>query len=70
MIYLKTEVDGKVREIEIYGTEIFTTCFKCSKEFQVDEDLQREILKDEGSFSGVSLSCGCNTEKPNLIRIK
>ncbi|MGW8439925.1 hypothetical protein ACWGXJ_02815 [Paenibacillus sp. S33] len=70
MLYIKTEIDGKIREIEIFGDEIFTRCFKCGKEFQVDDEIQREILKDEGSFCGISLSCGCNTEKPTLIRIK
>jgi len=73
MIYIKTEINGKMHEIELYGDEIFARCYKCGTEFQIDEHLQREILKDDGSFCGVSLSCGCNTEtteRPILRRIK
>lgn len=70
MFYLKTEIDGKIREVEFYGDEIYTRCFRCGTEFQVDEHLQREVLKDDGSFSGTRLTCGCKTDKPKLIRIK
>jgi hypothetical protein len=70
MLYIKTEIDGKMHEIEFHGDELFASCFKCGIEFQVDEHIQREILKDDGSFSGISLSCGCNTDRPMLTRIK
>lgn len=70
MIYLKTEVDGKPQTIDIYDDEIFTTCFKCGKEFQVDLHLIQEILKGGGDFSSTSISCGCSVERPTLTLIK
>lgn len=70
MFYLKTEIDGKIREIEIYDDEIYTRCFLCGKEFQPDPDLMKFVYEDDGDFASTSLSCGCNTERPTLIRIK
>lgn len=75
MIYIKTEIDGKMREIELYGDEIFAKCCNCGKEFQVDDDLQVHILQENKSFAGISLTCGCvsyepTTKRPSLSRIK
>lgn len=75
MIYLKTEIDGQIREIEIYGDEIFTKCYNCGKEFQVDDELQVHILQENKSFAGISLGCGCvlnnpDNDRPTLKRIK
>ncbi|MFD1776699.1 hypothetical protein [Paenibacillus rhizophilus] len=57
MIYLKTEVDGVEREIEIYYDEIFTRCFKCGKELPVDREMIIGMLKDGCSFADTSFSC-------------
>jgi hypothetical protein len=70
MLYLKTEVDNRTQRIDIYDDEIYTTCFKCGKEFQVDTHLIIEVLKNEGDFASTAISCGCNTERPNIFRIK
>lgn len=70
MFYIKTEIDGKQRKVEIYGDELFTSCFNCGKEFPVDEELLMLVLQDGGSFSGTSLSCGCSVDKPQLSVIK
>lgn len=75
MIYVKTEIDGKMHEIELYGDEIFAKCYSCGKEFQVDDELQVHILQENKSFAGISLGCGCVLDKPTperpiLTRIK
>lgn len=70
MLYLKSFVDGKPVKVELYGDEIFTQCFRCEKEMQVDEDLLRWILQDGGELCSTSISCGCNSEKPALVRVK
>ncbi|MOA68028.1 hypothetical protein D3C78_1954560 [compost metagenome] len=70
MIYLKTEVDGKQQIIDIYDDEIYSTCFKCGKEFQVDLHLIQEILRTGGDFASTSVSCGCSVERPTLTLIK
>jgi hypothetical protein len=70
MFYLKTEIDGQIREIEIYDDEIYTTCFKCGKEFQVDTHLIIEVLKNDGDFASTAISCGCSTERPKIFKIK
>lgn len=63
MFYLKTEIDGKLRNIHIYDDEIYTVCFVCQKEFQVDAELIRWMLED-GEFASTQMSCGkCD---PNL----
>ncbi|CAM4411593.1 hypothetical protein [Paenibacillus xylanexedens] len=64
MIYIKKEINGKQHEIEIYGDEIYTRCFQCGNEFQLDEELLLDILKEAGSFSGTRISCGCKAEQP------
>lgn len=68
MFYIKTVHEGKQIEVEIYGDEIYTRCFNCGKEIQVDDELMREVLKD-GDLSSTSLAC-CKTKKPTLARIK
>lgn len=68
MFYVKTTIDGKPAEIEIYGEEIHTRCFNCGKEMQVDEEMLLEVLKD-GDLSSTSISC-CNNEFPRIKRIK
>lgn len=70
MLYLKTEINNKIQQIDIYDDEIYTTCFKCGKEFPVDTHLIIEVLKNDGDFASTAISCGCSTERPNLIRIK
>lgn len=70
MFYLKTEIEGKIQNIDIYDDEIFTTCIECGKEIQVDTETIISILKDGGDFASTSISCGCSTERPTLIRIK
>lgn len=74
MFYLKTEVDGKIKDIEIYNDEIYTACFKCGREFQVESYLIKFIFEDGNDFSSTRLSCGCidkvHDEHPRLIRIK
>lgn len=70
MFYLKTEIDGKMQQVEIYDDEIYTTCFQCGKEFQPDPCLMKFVYENDGDLSSTRLSCGCNTERPNLIRIK
>jgi hypothetical protein len=69
MFYLKTHHEGKPIEVEIYGDEIFTRCYNCGKEIQVDDQLLREVLADGGDLSSTSLAC-CSGDKPKLIRIK
>lgn len=71
MFYLKTEHEGKQIEVDIYGDDIYTTCFRCFKEFQVDEDLLAQVLEGDGDLCSTSLSCGqekCIEKK--LTRIK
>lgn len=70
MFYLKTEIDGKTREVEIYDDEIYSTCFKCGKEFQVQTDLMKHVYDNGGDLSSTSFTCGCNTERPKIVRIK
>ncbi|WP_091016067.1 hypothetical protein [Paenibacillus amylolyticus] len=62
MIYIKKEMDGQQQEIEIFGDEIYTRCFKCGNEFQLDEELLLDILAESGSFSGTRISCGCKSK--------
>ncbi len=54
MIYLKTEVDGVERKIEIYNDEFYTTCPKCGKEVQVCEDMLKDCIDD---FVGTNWYC-------------
>lgn len=68
MFYIKTEYEGKQIEVDIYGDEIFTTCFNCGREFQVDDEMLREVMKN-GDLSSTSLSC-CNNKRPELSLIK
>lgn len=74
MFYLKAEIDGKIRNVEIYDDEIHTICFICGKEFQVDTGLIKFIFEDDNDFSSTRLSCGCGDKvpknQPKLIRIK
>lgn len=69
MFYLKAEHDGKPIKVDIYDDEIYTRCFNCGKEFQVDTDLIRQVLSDGGDFASTSLSC-CNAERSKLFRVK
>lgn len=69
MFYIKSTYKGKPIELEIFGDEIFTKCFKCGKEMQVEEDLLKWILADGGDLESTSISC-CETVKPTLVRIK
>lgn len=70
MFYLKTDIDGEIRNIEIYNDEIYTECFICNREFQPDPDAMRFVYQNDGDLSSTRLSCGCSTERPKLIRIK
>jgi S-adenosylmethionine/arginine decarboxylase-like enzyme len=65
MIYIKKVIAAKTHCIEIYGDEIYTRCFQCGNEFQLDEELLLDILNEAGSFSGTRISCGCKTEPPS-----
>ncbi|CAM4101254.1 hypothetical protein L1N85_10910 [Paenibacillus alkaliterrae] len=68
MFYIKTEHGGKQIKVEIFGDEIYTICFNCGKEIQVDDETLREVMKD-GDLSSTSLSC-CSNKKPELTVIK
>lgn len=70
MFYLKTLVDGKPQNVDIYDEEIFTTCFQCGTEIPVESETLLNILKDGWDLASTSISCGCNTERPRLVRIK
>ncbi|KKO51108.1 hypothetical protein [Paenibacillus sp. DMB20] len=70
MFYLKTEIDGEMYKVEIYDDEIFTTCLLCGNEIQVDAHTIIDVLRNGGDFASTAISCGCNPEKPKLIRIK
>lgn len=60
MFYLKAKIDNHIEiKVDIYGDEIFTTCFICGKEIQADEKLLVDIFKDGGDFASTSISCGC-----------
>ncbi|MNP04024.1 hypothetical protein D3C76_959260 [compost metagenome] len=69
MFYLKTEIDGQSRKVEIYDDEVFTTCFMCGKEFNPDPETMKFIYEEGGDLASTSLSCGCS-DKPKLVRIK
>lgn len=68
MFYIKTEHEGKRIKVDIYGDEIYTACFNCGKEMQVDDEMLREVMKD-GDLSSTSISC-CNNKKPELSLVK
>lgn len=70
MFYVKTEFEGKKVKIELFGSEIHTTCTKCYKEIQIDKDFLRDLLSDEDfSFGGTSIAC-CNRGQQKFILIK
>lgn len=70
MLYLKTEIDGRMQDVDIYDDEIYTTCFQCGKEFQVESDLIKSIYDNDLDLASTSFSCGCKTKERTLIRIK
>lgn len=67
--YFKKEYRGREIKIEFLGDELHTTCFKCGKEIQLDEEMMMAVLED-GDFMSTRISCGCDYEKPKLTRIK
>ncbi|MFF2016206.1 hypothetical protein [Paenibacillus sp. NPDC058177] len=66
MFYLKTEVNGKMEKVEIYGDEIFTACFKCGEEMHIDDERILAIYQDGGDFSSTSIAHGDCVEKARL----
>lgn len=57
MIYIKTEVNGQLQEVEIYSDEIFTRCIVCGKEMPVDNAMMKSIVDEGGAFAETSFSC-------------
>lgn len=55
MFYLKTTVDGAPKKIDIYDDEIYTRCFNCGKEFQIDSATLQQVLADGGDFASTSI---------------
>lgn len=66
MFYLKTEVDGKFQEVEIYGDEIFTSCFICGEEMHIEMEEIIDIYKDGGDLSSTSIAHGNCFENTKL----
>lgn len=54
------------REVPIES--VFTRCFYCKKEIEVDSEMLCEILKD-GDLLSTQVAC-CSLDKPVLVRIK
>ena len=58
MFYLRvTKKSGKIKEHTIYDDEIYTRCFDCGKEFQVETDRLVGVLSNDGDFSSTSICC-------------
>lgn len=68
MFYVKTTLNNKPIKVDIYGDDIYTTCYTCGKEMIVDDELLKFALQ-EGDLSSTKLSC-CEASKPTLKRIK
>jgi hypothetical protein len=68
MFYLKTEVDGKMQEVDFYGDEIFTKCFKCGEEMHFEMEEIIGIYKDGGDLSSTSIAHG-NCFEENKLRV-
>lgn len=68
MFYVKTEYEGIPIQVTIYGDDIYTKCFNCGVEMEVDDDTLREVMKN-GDLSSTRLAC-CENKKPKLTLVK
>lgn len=68
MFYIRTTHNGVQIEIPIYDDEIFTRCYNCGEEMQVDTEMLLNVLTD-GDLSSTSISC-CDKVRSQIIRIK
>lgn len=56
MIYFKTEVNGKLVEVDVYDDEFYSRCFVCGKEMQVSMEEIIDIYRNGGDLVSTSLA--------------
>ncbi len=57
MFYIKTHISDNVEiKVDICDDEIFTQCYECGKEVQVEREMLKKILED-GDLVNSSLYC-------------
>jgi len=68
MIYLKTEIEGKQINIDIYGDEFYSTCPVCGKEVNLNDE---QIADSIGNFEGTQWYCrDCVEDRENGVMSK
>lgn len=58
MFYVKTNISNNAEiKVELYEDEIYTHCYECGKEIQVDTDILINIWTTDGDLSSTSIKC-------------